>query len=393
MAIQTAAKGITLVQVQTPRDRRRFAGFPWSLYRDDDLWVPPLYRDQIKAIHPLKGDFFRRGGKGVCFMALDSRGRVAGTICAAMDPARNENLRAMGKPSECIFGFLEYRQDPSVLRALIWQARKWALARGLERLVGPFNLDYEDRYGVLVDGWDHPPALLCGHSKPYYREMMENEDFIAYRPDNVAYRVDLDQPNPALDRVMTLAKRVEQGGRISLRGADFSRLDREIDLVYSIINPCLEHLNDYVPFDRQDLADSLKAMKPLADPELILFAQEGPEEKMVGWFPGLPNANETLKTLNGLHRPWDYLRLPALAFTRPRGLSVKSVLVLPEWWARGVSILFFARMRELARKKGYRWIDLSLTSLDNPYTPQLAQRLGATLYKRYRVYARDTSVA
>ena len=30
--------------------------------------------------------------------------------------------------------------------------------------------------------------------------------------------------------------------------------------------------------------------------------------------------------------------------------------------------------------------DLSLTSADNPRTPQLAKHFGAVLYKRYRVY-------
>jgi hypothetical protein len=36
--------------------------------------------------------------------------------------------------------------------------------------------------------------------------------------------------------------------------------------------------------------------------------------------------------------------------------------------------------------KGYHWADLSLTSEDNPNTPILAERVGAQLYKRYRVY-------
>jgi hypothetical protein len=38
--------------------------------------------------------------------------------------------------------------------------------------------------------------------------------------------------------------------------------------------------------------------------------------------------------------------------------------------------------------KGYRWAELSLTSADNPRTPQLAEHLGAVIYKRYRVYRR-----
>ena len=38
--------------------------------------------------------------------------------------------------------------------------------------------------------------------------------------------------------------------------------------------------------------------------------------------------------------------------------------------------------------KGGEWLDLSLTSADNPNTPILAERMGAKVYKRYRVYRR-----
>jgi hypothetical protein len=43
-------------------------------------------------------------------------------------------------------------------------------------------------------------------------------------------------------------------------------------------------------------------------------------------------------------------------------------------------------MKQRARARGYKWIDASLTSDDNPNTPQLGVRFGAQIYKRYRVY-------
>jgi hypothetical protein len=46
----------------------------------------------------------------------------------------------------------------------------------------------------------------------------------------------------------------------------------------------------------------------------------------------------------------------------------------------------FDEMVKRALPKGYAWFDLSLTSDDNPYTPVLAERAGAKLYKKYRVY-------
>jgi len=51
--------------------------------------------------------------------------------------------------------------------------------------------------------------------------------------------------------------------------------------------------------------------------------------------------------------------------------------------------LLFDEMLKRARARGFKWIDLSLTSDDNPFTPTLAERMGARLYKRYRIYRLD----
>jgi GNAT superfamily N-acetyltransferase len=71
---------------------------------------------------------------------------------------------------------------------------------------------------------------------------------------------------------------------------------------------------------------------------------------------------------------------------QPKCLAIKSVLVLPEYWDTGVAVMLFDEMAKRAFSKGYTWLDMSLTSSDNPYTPTLAARAGARLYKRYRVY-------
>jgi GNAT superfamily N-acetyltransferase len=125
-------------------------------------------------------------------------------------------------------------------------------------------------------------------------------------------------------------------------------------------------------------------LRPIVDPELILFAEA--DGQVVGWFPGVPNLNEVLIHVNGLRYPWDYLRLFWHMRRRPECLAIKSVLVHPDYWDTGVAVLLFDEMAKRAWAKGYRWADMSLTSEDNPDTPVLAERAGATLYKRYRIY-------
>jgi hypothetical protein len=71
----------------------------------------------------------------------------------------------------------------------------------------------------------------------------------------------------------------------------------------------------------------------------------------------------------------------AIEWGNQRGLTIKSVLVAPDYWGSGVAILMFDEMQKRVRAKGYRWVDFSLTSTDNPRTPALAERVGAKIYK------------
>jgi len=52
---------------------------------------------------------------------------------------------------------------------------------------------------------------------------------------------------------------------------------------------------------------------------------------------------------------------------------------------------FFECIRDYAVAKGYKWADLSITGEDNPDTYPLATRMGAKIYKRYRIYHKPLS--
>jgi len=373
---------IEIRPVRTRRERRRFLTFPWRIYRPrgdpDPLWVPPLIPERAKTIDPRRGPFFQRG-EAELFMAWRGREPV-GTICAGEDKAAN---RESGR-DECIFGFFECVNDPAVAGALLDRVVQWGRARHLSSLAGPFNLDREDGYGVLVEGRERPPVLLCGHSPPYYRELIEGYGFRPARADNLAFAIPLRAGTPQRDRLARLAERIRSKGWVTIRTPDLSQWEREVDTVHGLLNQALAHLPDHRPWPRGAVEALLQPFARIADPELILFAEV--EGRTVGWFPGVPNLNEVFIRVNGLRYPWDYLRLPANLRRRPRCLAIKSVLILPEYWGGGVALLLFDEMGRRAADRGYTWADLSLTSADNPYTPALAQRMGAEIYKRYRVY-------
>ena len=369
---------IDIRPVHTAKERRTFLTFPWRIYGEDPLWVPPLLPERAKAIDPERGAFFKRG-EAEFFIAWRD-GRPVGTISAAEDKFANERRQKR----ECVFGFFEYVEEYDVASALVNHVIQWAEQRNLNALLGPFNLDYEDSYGVLIEGRDRPPALLCGHTPPYYLGFMEHFGFQPARGDNLAYAVDVDEDTPPRHRLRRLADKARKRGGVTIRGADLEHLEREIDSIHHLLNTALAHLPDHIGWHRAALEALLKPFLDIADPDLILFAEIDGET--VGWFPGLPNLNEAFRHANGLRHRWDYVKLWWHMRRQPECLAVKSVLVLPEYWGTSVSVLLFEELVRRAKEKGYKWLDLSLTSEDNPNTPILAGRMGAKIYKRYRVY-------
>lgn len=383
MSISSSQSEIIVLPVRSKTERQVFLTFPWRILKSDPMWVPPLLPDWAERIDPTRGVFFQRGTAD--FFIAWQGGQPVGTICAAEDREAN----AACGTREALFGFFHFIESYPVMEALLARAREWARVHDLVTLTGPFNLDYEDSYGILVAGRDRPPALLCGHTPPYYLEFVERYGFGPARGDNLAFALDISIPSPALDELTRMAERVRARRRFIIRPADLDHWENELEHILVLMNLSLAHLPDFRPWRREVVFNSLAPFRKIVDPELVLFAEDPDRQagdRCIGWLPGIPNLNEAFIHANGLRRPWDYLRLWWYMRRQTECLAVKSVLIPPEYWGSGVAILLFDEMLRRARARGYRWIDTSLTSADNPRTPQLAARFGAKEYKRYRVY-------
>ena len=55
------ADRLAVSAVSGPDEVETFLRFPWTIYRDDPLWVPPLLSMQREFIDPDRGPFFEFG--------------------------------------------------------------------------------------------------------------------------------------------------------------------------------------------------------------------------------------------------------------------------------------------------------------------------------------------
>ena len=271
---------VTIKKVEHHQQRRRFATFPWQIYRHDPLWVPPLIPERMKQLNPQKGTFYNHG-EADFFLAYRD-GKLAGTLMAAEDRSSNQS-RGL---SDGMFGFFECINEPAVANKLFETAQSWGSDRGLNRMIGPFHQDYDSAYGVLIEGRDRPPAISCGHTPPYYEDLVLGFGFKPYRPDNIAYAVDITQDTREFQLLDKLAERAAARGTIVIREARLSEWDAEADRVHFLLNKALAHLDDYVGWDRQALNDTLEPFRKYADPLLGFICRCWRSNRR--FFPGHP---------------------------------------------------------------------------------------------------------
>ena len=104
---------IQIKEVVTRREKRIFLTFPWRIYNNDQLWVPPILKDRYEMIDPKRGVFFERGTAE--FFTAWREGKPVGTICTAIDFKANQNTNKQ----EYLFGFFETVNDQSVANMLL----------------------------------------------------------------------------------------------------------------------------------------------------------------------------------------------------------------------------------------------------------------------------------
>ena len=374
---------LTIVPVQTPADKRAFYRLAFQVYKHDPNWVPTLW-PQRKGYLDKQAAFFTYG-EGDFWLALDGRD-VVGTIGTAIDHSRN---RDMGWKAAS-FGFFEVLPGRYDVAEGMWDfACAWARERGMTELIGPYSFAGNDEQGFLVSGFDQPVAVMLGHNPPYYPEFAERYgfhkselgDWVAYRYDFSQIGFDIANAPGVLVRIAARARR-RHGERV-VRIPSMKDWDAEVDRLHAVYNRSLVVLPEFSPIELAEFRAQAMGLKEIIDPELVLIAEI--DGQAVGFALGLPNISEALRHAGGLRYPWDYLRL-LLARRKLCSASFKILAIDPAFWGYGLEAAMILEMGTRMLRKGYRWVDASVTGEFNPQTNKLAPRFGAYVYRRYREY-------
>jgi hypothetical protein len=362
-----------IVPVATARQLDQFVELPYVLHAADPHWVPPLRRDERRRLAKRHNAFLEHAEMAL-WLATEG-GRVTGRIAAIDDRLYDEKH---GREVSW-FGFLECA-DAATARALLAAVEERARRVGRSRVVGPANPSLNESAGLLVEGFDDPPCILMPYNPPAYAAALEAAGFTKVK-DLLAWDLDLTAGVSA--RIARAARRAAARHGVVVRTCDLRAFDRELRLLHEIYRAAWQDNWGFVAPTGREVAQMAAELRPIVDPELVLFAEL--HGRPVGCAVAIPDINQVLKRMNG--RLWPF---GIVHFLRRRRYIDRARTVLlgvrPEARRLGLYPLLIAELHRRGLARGYRRSELSWTLEDNDAVNAGIEAAGGRRYKTYRLY-------
>ena len=104
---------IKVIEVTTSKEMDKFVRFPFSLYKDNPFWTPPLIQEEIDTLNKDKNPVFKNA-LGNYFLAM-KRGKIVGRVAVMINWIEVKEL----KKNKVRFGWFDVVDDINVTAALM----------------------------------------------------------------------------------------------------------------------------------------------------------------------------------------------------------------------------------------------------------------------------------
>lgn len=362
--------------VASRREQKLFLEFPWSLYRGDPNWIPPLRSNQRELVGYRPHPFYERN-EAQTFLAFRG-GQVVGRIAAILNRGHIERF---GDPRG-FFGFFECRDDAEAAAGLFDAVRRWFAERGIEKLRGPVNPSLNYELGLLIEGFDSPPTFMMTYNPPYYQRLIESYGFRKTQ-DLYAYWGHVSMLPEIRAKLKPVCDKISERLGARVRYLNKRRFLEDVHLFLDIYNQSLTNTWGFVPMSAGEVRHMASALRWLMVPELALGVEV--DGRMAGAVFGLPDYNPRIKKIDGRLFPFGFIHLlrNKRAIKRIRVISTN---VLPEYQLLGLGLVLLDGLVPKALEWGIEEAEFSWVLESNALSRGSLEKGGAKRIKTYRLY-------
>jgi ribosomal protein S18 acetylase RimI-like enzyme len=327
---------ISLHKVNSKKDLKAFILFPFSLYKDNKYWVPPIIKDEITNFSPEKNPVFKNADAQ--FFVAKRNNIIVGRIVAIINwfEVEKQQIKKMR------FGWFDVIDDIEITKVLLNKVKEIGAENNLEYIEGPVGFNNLDKTGVLVEGFDHIGSMITWYNHPYYKDHLEQLGFIQEKE-----YVENKFPFKNVDRKYYKRISVILQKRLDLKPIIFTKTKDilpYVDEMFDLFDKTYSKLSTYVPISEAQIKFFKEKYISFINPEFIKFVADK-DDKLVAFAITMPSFSKALQKAKGKLFPFGIFHL-LKAKRKPEDVLFYLIGVDPSYQNKGVTAILFSEFQK-----------------------------------------------
>ncbi|MEM7486644.1 MAG: GTP cyclohydrolase [Bacteroidota bacterium] len=370
---------VTIKEVQSKVDLKRFVKFPFSLYKDSPYWVPPIIKDELESFDSSKNPVFK-SAEAKFFLAYKD-GKIVGRVAAIINwlEVKEQNLKKMR------FGWFDFVNDLEVSKALLDKVVEIGKSHQLDYMEGPVGFSNMDKVGVLVDGFDHIGTMITWYNHPYYQSHYEKYGFVKEK-GYLENKFLASNADPKLFAKANLLIKKRYGLR-ELNFSNSKEIMPWVDKMFDLFNESYARLSSFVKITDVQKEYFKKKYISFINPEYIKFVVDAQNE-LIAFAIVMPSFSKALQKAKGRLFPTGIFHL-LKARKQSKDVIFYLIGIHPDYQNKGVTAVIFNEYHKTFKEKGIINCIRTPELEENTAIRQMWKHFDPVTHKRRRTYKKE----
>ncbi len=367
---------IEIKEAQTTGDLRRFVAFQYSLYKDNQYWVPPLRADELQSL---------RKDKNPAFEFCDARYWLAykdGTIVGRIAAILNKRYNQKWHEKAVRFGWFDFIDDEEVSAALLQAVEQWASSLGMKMIHGPLGFTDMDGEGMLVEGFEEVSTLGALYNFSYYPKHVERRGYVK-DTDWLEYEVTMRGGIP--EKVARMADiALKRNNLTVLKVKKAKELLPYAKEIFHVLNDAYKDLYGFVELSEKQIDMYVKQYFGFIVPEYVPVVLDS-KNKVAAFGIAMPSLSKALQRSNGHLFPFGFIRI-LRALKNNRNVDLYLTAVRPDMQNKGVNAILIHESNKVFNKNNIEKVETNRELEENSKVQAQWKFFENRQHKRRRCY-------
>ncbi|OUD35918.1 GTP cyclohydrolase [Flavobacterium sp. FPG59] len=333
---------ITIHEAVSKKELTAFIKFPFSLYKNNPYWVPPLIADELETFDKTKNPAFENAE--AYFYIAKKNNEIVGRITAIINWSEVKNQQKL----KVRFGWFDVIDDIEVTKALLEKVYELGKKNNLDHVEGPMGFSNLDKVGVMTEGFNEIGTMITWYNHPYYANHFRE---LGFKVEKEYLESKFPFENVKLEffeKANDLVKKRYQLSPLNFKTT--KEVMPHVDKMFDLFNKSYASLSSFVAISDTQKEYFKKKYISFINPEFIKFVEDK-DHNIVAFSIVMPDFAEALQKSKGKLFPFGFLHM-LKARKQSKNVIFYLIGVLPEYQNKAVTAIIFKECYETFKEKG-----------------------------------------